>query len=461
MIFAMQAAQTVPVFDSPVTLPDPNAPGLTHPNVVGVRGNDDISIVDMVWDIHNSNEIRGIGFQVLRYDDIGTVEDPDCWQEVAFWRYVSFAELLHLPLEEREDADILGRQHALLSGVYNAGVELVYLVAGVYTPNPLGIVQVYGSAAEAWDLTSAQSLASEGGDLISSNLHSAFPYSRLGNLSLDLGRTVMAQLTSLPEVTCILGYPDPRKAKKGMGKAQDGGLGQSDDELASQQGEYMLRALGHLRRNFVFVVTAASVRREVLSTGMKNVARESSDHASRQRGGVSFGMNVGVPLVTGMNMGGGESLGASVGESQNVSDSWNQGWNEGANNGWSIGWNENESYGVNQGISENLGVSEGISYGASQGISTGISEGWSQGWSEGISLGESQGISEGISLGESQGWSEGVNTGTNFGLSGGHSENIGINVGESWGFGESTNWGQNTGFSETTNVGQFQPAGLE
>ena len=447
----------------PVSMPDPRAEGLTLPGPagIGVRGNDDVTVLETVPDLQEGNTTQGFAFRLIRWDDVSDPENPDTWQEVSYWRYVRFAELLHLPLEEREDPDILGKQHALMTGIYNAGMELIYIAAGLYEPQPMGVVQVYGAAGEAWDHRTARDLAIRGGHVIKASLHSAFPYSHLGNLDLPVAQAILHQLTSLEQVTTLLGYPDPRKSKKGMGKTQDGGLGHSDDEIASQQGEYLLRALGHLRRNFIFLVTAAAVRGTVVADGLINVARESSDYASRQRGGVSFGMSVGIPLVTGMSAGGGESFGASVGEGQNVGETWNQGWNEGANQGWNLGWNENESYTVNEGWTESLGVSEGVS------------EGWSQGWSEGVSEGWSQGWSEGVSEGASQGWSEGVSKGTSFGLSGGWSENIGRNAGENWGgnanvgwnegwtdgenyganWGENQNWGENYGENYGYNLG--------
>ena len=63
--------------------------------------------------------------------------------------------------------------------------------------------------------------------------------------------------------------------------------------MASWQGEFLLRALGPLRRNFLFPVTVATVHCTVLVNG-RNVGRERSDSESQPRGTVSFGIPVGM-----------------------------------------------------------------------------------------------------------------------------------------------------------------------
>ena len=454
-------------------------PALTFPHIVGSRTNDDVAVLAMDWDIEAGSTALGVKYQLARQDQVEDPMDPRAWEDVTFYRYVRLLELTQLPLEEREDPDVLGKVQAILRGIYNAGVDMVYMAAGLYDPDRIGVVQVYGAAAEAWDPESARRMAHEGGDLVQSNMHSAFPYSRFTKVSLSLGQKIMRQVTSLDEVCTMLGYPDPRKSKKGMGRANDGGLGHSDDELASQQGEYLLRALGHLRRNFVFLVTAAAIRKPLLSQGLTNVARTASEYASRQKGGVNFGMSVGMPWIAGMSMGVSEGMGASMGESQNFGESWNEGWNQGANSGWNAGVNESTSFSVNDGFSENIGTSDGISYGESTGYSQGISYGESQGASEGISYGESQGVSDGISYGESQGvsdgvsWgeSQGVSDGVSWGTSQGYSEglsagasvslgesfgeNTGLSNGQSWGesWGENTSIGTNQGINQSENTG--------
>ena len=64
-------------------------------------------------------------------------------------RAVAFKELSYLPIETRDDPDLLGKQWAALRGLYNAGVDFLYSAVGVFQPQHLGVVQFYGAAAEA------------------------------------------------------------------------------------------------------------------------------------------------------------------------------------------------------------------------------------------------------------------------------------------------------------------------
>ena len=66
-----------------------------------------------------------------------------------FFRAVAFRELTYLPIEMRDDPDMLGKQWGALRGLYNASADFVYTAMGVFRPQRLGVVQFYGAAAEA------------------------------------------------------------------------------------------------------------------------------------------------------------------------------------------------------------------------------------------------------------------------------------------------------------------------
>lgn len=65
------------------------------------------------------------------------------------YRAVACKELTYLPIETRDDPDVLGKQWAALRGLYNADVDFLYTAVGVYQPQHLGVMQFYGAAAEA------------------------------------------------------------------------------------------------------------------------------------------------------------------------------------------------------------------------------------------------------------------------------------------------------------------------
>ena len=71
------------------------------------------------------------------------------------YRCVVLRELAYLPIETRDDPDVLGKQWAAVRGLYNAGIDYVYLAAGIFTPNYVGVTQFYGAGAEASSKTIA------------------------------------------------------------------------------------------------------------------------------------------------------------------------------------------------------------------------------------------------------------------------------------------------------------------
>src|SRR5690242_8399530 len=67
-----------------------------------------------------------------------------------FYRAVAFKELITLTMDPRHEREgILGIQWGAIRGLYNAGVNFVYTACGIFQPEHLGIVQLYGAAANA------------------------------------------------------------------------------------------------------------------------------------------------------------------------------------------------------------------------------------------------------------------------------------------------------------------------
>ena len=403
-----------------------------NPQAPAFRQRDDVGIIRAHYDYNDQDRLSGIAYQLAWLEHVDDPHDIKSWEAAAFWRYVSFQELLYLPVDEREDPDIMGRTHILNRGLANADVPLIYLASGVFTPEELGVLQIYGSAGEAWDYDEAMRQARYGVDTLASLLHSAFPHAKMDALDRVRVNLVMAQLRERPELAICMGYPDPRATKKGMGHEQDGSISQSaasQEELASQQGEYLLRALQKLRANFLLAVSAAAVNPIRLAAGLMGTARLTSDYASRQRGSISSGMSVGVPFGGAMNAGVTGGVGGNMGENINLGQAWNEGWNEGQNTGWNEGVSEGESYGVNEGGSEGLNAGENINAGVNRGLNVGQNAGVNENYSE--------------NRGENVGENWGANWGRN--QSAGRSENVGENFGVNEGWNEGENWGRNTG----------------
>ena len=150
-------------------------------------------------------------------------------------------------------------------------------------------MQLYGAAAEATSQRAAAEEAKRRMAAVEATLAN-YPFSRLQQPDALRIQMLVSRMERLPRVLAILGHPDPRDARRGLGR--DGSMGMEDDELASQQGEILLRGLSKLHEDFVFLVTAAHIGRPELTQALVRMSQVASQYASRQRGAISVGFSM-------------------------------------------------------------------------------------------------------------------------------------------------------------------------
>ena len=136
-------------------------------------------------------------------------------------RAVTFRELAYLPIETRDDPDMLGKQWGTLRGLYNANVDFCYTALGVFAPEHLGVAQFYGAAAEASTEEAAASEARRRMAAVEATLAN-YPQSKLILADVRRVRLLIERMERL-KILALLGHPDPRLAKKGLG--HDGAWG--------------------------------------------------------------------------------------------------------------------------------------------------------------------------------------------------------------------------------------------
>ena len=417
------------------------------------------------------------------------------------FRCIALRELSSIPIAMREDYDLLGKQWAAVRGLYNAGVHFLYSAAGIFTPEHIGIVQYYGAAAEDFSLQEAASHAQTQIAAVIATLAASYPQSITRQPDLKWVEWYVEFITRRSQnVLALLGHPDPRETRRGLGK--EGELpNNTPEDLASEQNELLFRGLAKLREDFIFQVTAEHLGRRRLTEALVRVAQAASNVASRRRGSIGIGFSVGIPLMA--------AISNSQGGGYSRSDSQAQSSAEGASHGWgqshtdslahtdshsqTVGGSETKGVAVShvdsqadsdswghtdsrahtdsQAQTESRSVTQSNSVSQSNSASQGSSSNWSQSestnWGQGQSANWSQ--SEGQSTNQSTGQNQsnsldvGLNAGANAGLSGGLGEisplagklSGGVNVGGSLGAGH--NWGesasQGTGSSESASVG--------
>ena len=377
------------------------------------------------------------------------------------WRVVAFKELAYLPIQERDDPDLLGKQWAAVRGLHNASVDFVYAAMGVYTPHPLGVVQFYGAAAEAGTKDEAFRQATRRLLAVEATLAN-YPQSRLRAPSTDRILMLFERMEKLPRVFAILGHPDPRMAKRGLGR--NGEIGAQDEDLASQQNEQLFRGLAKIREDFVFLVTAKHIDRGTLNRNLIKLAREASHFASRQKGNLGVGFSIALPLAA--------VIGGSVGGTHSGSHMHSQTHGQGVQQGWGVthgrSWQHQVSHGHNISDSHTesgmVGGSTTVTHGTghtdshavtngkAHTVSTAVTDGHSH--TTGHTHTESSSTGTSIANGTSQqqsgsmNWSHSKSSGS----SRGHTTSLGIT--DSSGGGGSVTEGVNksTGGTDTTSV---------
>lgn len=324
----------------------------------------------------------------------------------AWYRVVALKELAVIPVGVREDYDLLSKTWASVRGLHNAGVNFIFAAAGMYKPQHVGIIQYYGAAAQADDEQTAAAKALRDVRAIEANMAGGFSQTKLASPNLDWFRWYLDFVTSRAEfISVILGHPDPRSGRRGIGN-QDGAIGDpSNDDLACEQNEILFRGLSRLRENFVFQVLAERRDRGRMHEATLKVADAASNVASRRKGAISIGMSLGIPIMTsiGQTTSGSESRGE--GETHSRAD--------GVNDGWSESYQRNESDSVASSHSRSISHSEGGSSGES--ITNSESEGRSRSVANGSSWSETSGSSSSTMRGGSRSQGGSVS----FGVSGG------------------------------------------
>jgi len=314
-----------------------------------------------------------------------------------FYRCIALRELQIIPVSVREDYDLLGKQWGAVRGLHNAGVNFVYASMGIYTPDHIGIVQYFGAAGEGRTEEAASQKALNGASTVEAVLAN-FPQSRLGAPNVDWLRWYLDFVTSKGKhIAAILGHPDPREGKRGS--SDDGNVGDDfDADLAQEQNEILFRGLSKLRQNFVFQVLAEHINRDRMTQTLVRVAEVASNVASRRKGSIGIGFNLGIPLMAALGQSRMEGLSAGHGVTHSVQDGVSHGWGD----SHQISQSHSEGTSVSDGVSETWGESETESQGKSHATIHNTME------SDMSSHSSGHGSASGGGWSQSEGWNAGV-----------------------------------------------------
>ncbi|MBI1793382.1 MAG: ATP-binding protein [Chloroflexi bacterium] len=316
-----------------------------------------------------------------------------------FFRCVALRELQTIPVSERADYDLLGKQWTAVRGLYNAGVNFVYTSMGIYNPDHIGIVQYFGAAGEGASEDEAAAKAMIGMSTVTA-VFANYPQSRLRDPNQDWLQWYLDFITSRAKnISAVLGHPDPREAK--LGAASDGSVSDdSQSDLALEQNEILFRGLSKLRQNFVFQVLAEHISRPLITKTLIKISEAASNVASRRKGSIGIGFNLGIPIMAALTQGSTAGVGASQGVSRTVQDGVTQG--QGISHGTSVGSSQSHS------------ESQSMTDGTTRTVGKGTSHVDTESHTESSGFTKTSGRSSGGGWSKSSGWSVGFDGGKAF-----------------------------------------------
>ena len=347
------------------------------------------------------------------------------------YRVVRLLQLRYIPLEARGDAGLLQKMRTALRGMYSAGVNLVYLAAGIFSgESPAGIVQCYGVTAFDPDLEAAKTKSLKDLLALRSTLTGAYRQLRLEPINVRIADWIFSAFQRMPHALVVVGHPDPRENARGGERSVGEPIGDVDpsaQHYSLQQNELLFRGMSELREDFLFVTLTSPLSIPVIVRMLTGLAEETSTWASLQQGvrGAAFGVSLPAALV------------ASVADQAS------------------------RSYAENSGVSTTQGTAESQGLANTQGQAHTTGHASTRGWSHTVGVGESTtsgssvthgtSVSDGTSVTDGSSHTEGSSSMTShsdtfsWGLRG-SAEPVGV------GIGGVVNWGSADGFSSGSSV---------
>lgn len=116
--------------------------------------------------VSGKDELQYMWFEVIEHEG---------GQDFHEYRAIHLMHLASIPLNARNDQGSLAKMRTVLRGLYNAKVDIVYLIAGIYHPERLGIVQCYGAVGRAETLEGAAQQAIHGAASLEAAMAAAYP----------------------------------------------------------------------------------------------------------------------------------------------------------------------------------------------------------------------------------------------------------------------------------------------
>jgi len=415
---------------------------------------DDLEVLDngLVYEGTNTQRLKYLWFHVIEHEG-------DCaYQE---YRVVRLIQLRLIPMDVRADPGVLARMRTVLRGLYSANAELIYLVAGMFHPKRLGIVQLYGVVGRSDTVEKAERLAINSAAALEASMSAAYPQIRFADVDIDMARWLDDALKGMPHCLLAVGHPDPREnARGGLSEITPYLSASKNDhgQYTLQQNELVMRGMSQLEEDFLLQILLAPVTMHAASQMLAGLAEYTSTWAAWQTGNRSFNFGVALPLL----LSGALARGVGTGHTSSVGQT--------ASDGVSSTESAAHTEGQAQSHTEGQAHTQGTSFTQTEGTSVSESHETSTGRSQSLADGVSQSMAVTDGTMQSQGISDGVNTfssvsaGVNGSLGAPGVASVGANVSGTVGggssHGETSTQGSSHAVTETQGASHVETQGV-
>ncbi len=355
---------------------------------------DDLDVLDAGLSFQDEcDDLKALWYHVREREGGTTYEE---------FRVVRPLMLTLIPMDVRGDSGTLARMRTVLRGVYGAGVELVYLVAGIYQPKRLGIVQLYGAIGRGATLEAAQTQAMAGGAAIEAAMSAAYPQIRFSDVPAEIAEWIFEAFLEMEHGILTVGHPDPRENARGgladLNPMLTMGKNAAQQQYTLQQNEIVMRGMSQLEEDFLLQVILSPVSMRDAAQMLAGLSEYTSSWAAWQSGTRSFNVGLSVPMLLSgammRNAGTGYTANQSTGETDGISHTESQSHTDGQ----SYAHTEGHATTVGKAVTETEGVAITNSHSQTQGEGRAVTEGYAHSVTEGSATTRTQGSSHSTSV---------------------------------------------------------------
>ena len=291
-------------------------------------------------------------------------------REFAGYRVIKLLQMTAIPLDVRSDSGLLQKMKTVLRAAYGSRVQLVYLAAGIYGEQPIGVIQCYGVAVWDKDLDKARQKADLDLMALRAALSGSYRQIRLSPLTVRIAQWLFLSMEEMPYAVVTVGQPDPREVARDSNSGMVHPLikeNSTAQQLSVQQNEILFRGMSDLQEEFLFLVLTSPVKFDDITEMLTGLAEHTSAHASWQQGArsVSFGVSLPAFLTGALAQNAGTGVGTNEGQAHANSQSQGTGIANSVQQAHGTSVTDTQGWSHEVGVAKTVGSSNTVTDGAS------------------------------------------------------------------------------------------------